>query len=121
VLDTPIDHAVRRGSDIVRRVARDEGVALLELTSLLDAKMRSSGHRGRADFRPTPRSLWWTVRAPLLRYLGGASHDRISDGIGLQLTTDLVHLNERSGRLLVSLVEGFLREVAAPGPRTPSE
>lgn len=112
VLDSDIHQAVRRGSAIVERVAAEHGVAVIDFGRALEGRQREAGHVGRVGFRPDVRSFWWMGRAPMLRYLTGASFDRISDGIGLYATTDLVHLNERSGALLAALIESFLREPA---------
>jgi len=111
-LDSEIHAAAKRGSAIIERVAKDNGLSVLDLGRALEAEQRAARHVAQKGFHLSARSLWWSVRAPLLRYLTNASFDRISDGIGLLFTTDFVHLNERGGAVLVALLEKYLRSFA---------
>ena len=96
---------------IIARVAEDLGVDLLPLHDRLAALLDESSGAGQHRYVPGTRGTIRMVGAGALHYLLGMSWDRIADRRGLTLTVDLVHLNDRAGRVVADLVEEFaLRE-----------
>jgi len=106
----PIASLVGECNEIIARVAEDLDVEFLplhdRLAALLDAGSRAQQHR----YAPGTRSTIRMVGAGALHYLLGMSWDRIAERRGLTLTIDLVHLNDRAGRVVAELVEEFALE-----------
>jgi hypothetical protein len=88
---------------------------VVDLRAELAARLAASGKPRRQGFTPGPREMWWMLKAPLLHHLLGLSYDRISAAHGLQLSTDLLHLNETSGAVLAELAERAVRAQLVPG------
>jgi lysophospholipase L1-like esterase len=106
----PIASLVGECNERIARVAEDLDVEFLplhdRLAALLDDGSRARQHR----YAPGTRSTLRMVGAGALHYLLGMSWDRIAERRGLTLTVDLVHLNDRAGRVVAELVEEFALE-----------
>jgi acyl-CoA thioesterase I len=59
---------------------------------------------------PLKLNLEWVIKAILKRYLLFYSWNRISKSVGLNLTTDTIHLNTTSGLILTDLIRKYLTE-----------
>ncbi len=103
----PIATLVGECNAIIARVAEDLGVDLLPLHDRLAALLDESSGAGQHRYEPGTRGTIRMVGAGALHYLLGMSWDRIADRRGLALTVDLVHLNDRAGRIVAELIEGF--------------
>ncbi|MFB9628052.1 SGNH/GDSL hydrolase family protein [Nonomuraea helvata] len=92
-------------SEIVRRVAADQGVTYLPLNERMTAYLEEQGRRPGTHYRAEGRLA---QTAAIQHFLLGRSLDAISRSRGLQLTTDTVHLNGRGAGMIADLIEGFV-------------
>jgi acyl-CoA thioesterase-1 len=110
-----VDAYVQRANQLIEQEARTRDLPCVplyaRLTSMLDPDARA-----RAPTYAAQYSRRLAVRAVLLHYLLGMSWDRITGRNGMSLLTDMIHLNETSGEVLVELVEAAILD--NPGRRT---
>jgi hypothetical protein len=93
----------------IEAIAAEHGAGFIAFHAAMADALRKSGHAGRPGFHPGPVEMAWMILVPIQRYVLGMSYDRIARGHGLWGSPDLVHLSERSGAILVDLIEAKLR------------
>jgi acyl-CoA thioesterase-1 len=104
-------------NQVIRAVAAEHSAHLLDLHTPLARALAGRP----APARPGPyRGLSNVIHVAARRHLLGLTHDAISARRGLHLTTDGVHLNERSGAVLVALVTDWVAARLADDVRSPS-
>jgi lysophospholipase L1-like esterase len=106
----PIASLVGECNQIIARVTEDLDVELLPLHDRLAALLDDGSGARQHRYVPGTRSTLRMVGAGALHYLLGMSWDRIAERRGMTLTVDLVHLNDRAGRVVAELVEEFALE-----------
>jgi len=111
--DASVSGVVEAYNDVIHAVASAHGLPVLPLHARIGALLDDPPAAPPTPYGVGPARRWWMVRAVLLHYLLGRSWDRIGEGLGLRTQCDLVHLNERSGRILEELAAGFLRGATA--------
>jgi lysophospholipase L1-like esterase len=89
-------------SEIVRKVAADQGVTYLPLNERMIADL--AGTTPGMRYRPDGAQA---QRAAIQHFVLRRSLDAISRSRGLRLTTDMVHLNTRGATMVADLIEGF--------------
>ncbi len=103
----PIDAIVARQNAFIEEQASSRGGACLPLhRGLEDVLARDDrDDRPKFDARASRRLI---LKAIFCRYLL-SWRDRIAEHNGMTLLTDMVHLNERGGRILVDVVEAEIK------------
>lgn len=106
-LASPANARLALYNQAIREIAAAHGADLLDLHTPL-----ASALVGRpTPARPGPyKGLGNVVAVAGRLHVLGETHDAVSDRRGLHLTTDGVHLNERSGAVLADLVTAWVGE-----------
>jgi lysophospholipase L1-like esterase len=110
--DEPVDAVLARFNAIIEQEATERDLSCL----LLQTALREALAGGTANDPPAydaRRSERLVYQAVLQRHLLGWSWDRIAERNGMALLTDMIHLDERGGRILVDLVEAEIKGVAS--------
>jgi lysophospholipase L1-like esterase len=110
--DGPEAAIVDRINGFVARQAAERDLSCLDLHGALD-RILASADRSGAPAYGARASRRLVVRAVLLRYLLRWRWDRIAAHHGMRLLTDMIHLDEAAGAVLVDLVEQEIRNKAA--------
>jgi lysophospholipase L1-like esterase len=111
---TPAEAALRRHNDVIRASAARHGAELLDLhPALLDLQARAGGSPSVPFVGPLSKLGPWLLGSAVGHYVLGRSWDRVAQGRGLVLTCDTIHLTERSGDVLLGLVEPWVRSALA--------
>lgn len=106
----PVHGLLQKYAASITRLATEHGASVVPFHAAMETALRASGHVCRRGFQPGFTEVMWMALVPFQRYLFGMSYDRISRRRGLWGSADLIHLNETSGRILVTLLEAKLRE-----------
>ena len=109
-----IDELVEGFNTFIESEAAERGVACAPFGRVLRERLLSDSFEDPPLYsaRAANRLVF---KAMLLRYLLGWTWDRIAERHRMKLLTDMIHLNETSGSILVDLVETEIRESASPG------
>jgi lysophospholipase L1-like esterase len=105
--EAAISGVVDAYNDVIHAVAEEHGLPVLPLHARMGSLLQDRSSPP-LPYEVGPARRWRMVRAILHHYLLGRSWDRIGDGLGLVTQCDLVHLNERSGRILEELAADCL-------------
>ncbi len=103
-----IDDYVDRFNRFIEEEAASRGFACLPL----EAKLREYLIADSSEEAPaygSDASNRLIYKALFFHYLLGWNWDRIAEQSGMRLLTDMIHLNERAGEILVDLVEAEIR------------
>lgn len=101
----PANQKVREYNREILRIARDQDLPVLDLY----VRLASTLVHNTID-RPVPyqQNLWMMAKAALRRLVLRQDWEKISAANGLYVTTDTIHLNATGGKILASLVRGYL-------------
>jgi lysophospholipase L1-like esterase len=109
--DEPINAVLGKANAFVQQISADFGHRCLPLNAELKRHLPTDSDLQRPvyDANSSERLV---LRAVLQHHLLGWSWDRIADANGMLLLTDMIHLSEQGGRLLVDLVEAEIRPMS---------
>jgi lysophospholipase L1-like esterase len=107
--EASVSGVVDAHNDVILAVAAEHSLPVLPLHDRMGALLEDRSAPA-LPYEVGPVRRWRMVRAILFHYLLGYKWDRIGDRLGLLTQCDLVHLNERSGRILEELAAGFLAQ-----------
>jgi len=114
----PIDEVVGRINRFIAEEAAARDLPCLDLHRALMAQLETgSTDEDEAVVEPpeyaAKRSQRMIVRAVLFRYLAGWRWNRIASHYDMKMLSDMVHLSDTGGAVLVDLVEQVVREKTA--------
>jgi lysophospholipase L1-like esterase len=106
-LDSLANARIRTYNAVIQQVAAQQGVAYLPVHERQEAYLLAHPATPGRTYAP---AMPLVMVAALQHFLLGWSFDAIAQRNGLQLTTDLFHMNSRGAAMIADLVEGFLRQ-----------
>jgi acyl-CoA thioesterase I len=109
-----VDELVDGFNTFIERESSHRGLACVPLGRALRERLLSDSFDD-APAYSAPMANRLIFKAMLSKYLFGWTWDRIAERHRMKLLTDMIHLNESSGLILVDLVEAKIRESASPG------
>ncbi len=106
--DEPINAVLGRANGFIEATSAEFGHCCLPLGAVLRRHLPADEAHARPIYT-AKRSRRLVVVAVLKRCLLGWSWDRIAAENGMLLLTDMIHLSEQGGRMMVDLVEAEVR------------
>ncbi|MEX0686453.1 MAG: GDSL-type esterase/lipase family protein [Balneolales bacterium] len=92
-------------SEIIKRVANENGISYLALNERERELVQSLGYRSRCSYKKSRKLIRHAI---VKHYLFGKSWDDISDEHGFLLSHDLFHKNSKGGKIIVHLIDRFI-------------
>ena len=106
-LTHPANDLVRERRTVIQQITAARNIAVLDIHSQMCDYLSQNSPEKLVTFRTDLRLMILTM-ARIEKM--GRNWNAISQKYGLVLTTDTIHLNETSGRILVDLVKNFLKK-----------
>ena len=108
-----IDEILDRFNGFIEAEAEDRGMPCLPLARALHERLLSDAYEDSPAY-DAKQSERMAIKSLLRRYILGWNWDRISKHFRMKLLTDMIHLNEASGSMLVDLIEAEIKVESDP-------